>query len=927
MRVTCSNCSTSFEVDDGEIGQTGALVPCPNCGSQVAAVALTPALQAYAATPLTGTTITLGADELAELAEVEDDALFELDDDETVAEVFAPAAPGEAARPAPSFDIDAQDLTPGRAPNPFAAAFDAQDAAEETPPPPVAVRNGDYPLSDDDTVVGPRRPAMAEEPALEIDVNASDLDVEVDETPAPPPDLPYGQMPAMPELEPVDTGVDPNDFEVLGGPASGPDSTLIVRKRRAPDELAALDGEEGGPPERTQPRVVQQTNPRPIPGDGETDPGRANVSFSRTRASATQTYLIWGGIVLGAAVLAGGFLYWRGLPIAPPEVPNPLERRADDWRKNGQPLAGVDDAAAAVIEGLASGTNAGRDRALGAARAAVVADPKSPGAVSLYARALAARDETLDPTTLNDVLAAITSVVGDQPNSPERPSLETSRAWLLLRAGRLDDAREAAARAVATRSDYAGAQVVALAASVSLKPEHAAQQLAPYLNTPEVANDARLWLGEAQLANGQVTDAMATWRGGLRDVPTDAAFIGRLARLQADLGDYAAASDLLSQNVARGAASLGDVLTLARLQSRALHKPKAALETLDAALKERESQPFAVAQLVAERVTAALSVKPALIPADEIGKMLASAASASPNVPQLIYAAALADIGAGQAQKAIDALESAQALAPDSPEVAFVLAALTKANDHPVASDIVATALKERADYIPLYFLDATIAAEHDEKPRAVTAVRKALTFDPGLYVQHTLFSAYGEPMPVMLDVARSLAEHSTRLDNTILKGAAGALYVLANDQKNGPLWLTKALRSDPNDVGAHFYSAILNLRRGQKKPARLDLAAAEKSERRQPMVRLYKARVFEQIGKYPEATKIYRDLVDQNPLNAAAFVGLGRVLRIQGDEQAARDAGRKALAVRPRDREALRLLVADSGGSRRESTTTRPRR
>ena len=926
MRVTCSNCSTSFEVDDGEIGQTGALVPCPNCGTQVAAMPLSSVLYANASAPVTGSTITLDADELAELAEVEDDALIELDDDETVAEVFAPTSPGEAARPAPSFDIDLPDLTPGRAANPFAAAFDAQDAAEETPPPPLAVRNGDYPLADDDTVVGPHRPARADEGTPEIDVNVSD--VELDEAPAPaePADLPYGQMPTMPGLEPSDPPIDPAAYEVLGTGPTGPDSTLIVRKRRAPKELAALDGEEGGPPERTQPRV-QQPHQRGGTGDGETDPGRANVSFSRTRASATQAYLLWGGIVLGVALLAGGFLYWRGLPIAPPEVPNPLEQRADDWRKSGQPLAKVDDAAAAVIEGLASGTNAGRDRALGAARAAVVADPKSPGAVSLYARALAARDEQLDTTTLNDVLAAITSVVGDQPNSPDRPSLETSRAWLLLRAGRVDDAREAAARAVATRADYAPAQVVALAASTALKPEHAAQQLAPYLNTPEVANDARLWLGEAQLANGQVNEAIATWRGGLRDVPTDGAFVGRLARLQADLGDYAAASDLLSQNVARGAASLGDVLTLARLQSRALHKPKTALETLDTAQKERESQPFAVAQLVAERVTVALSVKPALIPADEITKMLAAAAAGSPNVPQLIYAAALAELGANQTQKAIDGLESAQALAPEAPEIAFALAALTKTADHAGASEVVATALKERADYIPLHILDATIAAEHDEKPRAVTAVRKALTFDPALYVQHTMFSAYGEPLSVMLDVARSLAEHSSRLDNTILKSAAGALYVLANDQKNGPLWLTKALRGDPNDVGAHFYSAILNLRRGQKKPARLDLAAAEKSERRQPMVRLYKARVFEQIGKYPEATKIYRDLVDQNPLNAAAFVGLGRVLRIQGDEQAARDAGRKALAVRPRDREALRLLVADASGTRRDATTTRPRR
>lgn len=527
------------------------------------------------------------------------------------------------------------------------------------------------------------------------------------------------------------------------------------------------------------------------------------------------------------------------------------------------------------------------------------------------------------------MLSAITSVVGDSPGSSERPSLETSRAWLLLRAGRLEDAREAAVRAVATRQDFAPAQVVAFAASASLKPEQAVQGLTPLLNNPEVASDARLWLGEAQLLLGQVNEAIATWRGGVRDAPSDAPFLARLARLQADLGDYGAAIDLLAQSVTRGAASTSDVLLLARLQSRAMHKSKQALETLDMAQKERKGESFAAALLVAERVTVALSVKPPLVPPDELAKSLQSAMADARDVPQLIYAGALADLAGGQAKHAAEALEAAQTLAPDAPEIAFALASLSRATDQAGAGEVVATALKERPDYIPLYLLDAAIAAEHDEKPRAITSVRKALTYDPALYVQATLFSAYAEPAPYMLDVAKTLGEQGLRFDSAVLRGAAGMLYVLANDPKNGPLWLTRALRDDPNDVGAHFYSAVLLLRKGgpNKKPIRADLAAAERAERRQPMVRLYKARVFEQIGKLADATKIYRDLVDQNPMNAAAYVGLGRVLRIQGDEQAARDAAKKALGVRPRDREALKLLVAEAGPARRDATLVRTRR
>ncbi len=246
--------------------------------------------------------------------------------------------------------------------------------------------------------------------------------------------------------------------------------------RSSPDDVS--------PVEHTMPRVRQDDLRA---GEQATDPrtGR-QVNFQRKESKAGKvvgwllTLLVVGG--------AGGGAYWylRVRPIAPPEVANPLEQRADDWRKSGAKpqFAKVDDAAAAVIEGLASGTNAGRDRALNAAKAAVLADPKSPGAVSLYARALAARDEQIDSGTLNDVLQAITSVIGDAPGDAERPSLETSRAWLLLRAGRMEDAREAAQRAVTTRSDYAPAQVVDLAADVSLKPEYTAQQLSQLLTAP-----------------------------------------------------------------------------------------------------------------------------------------------------------------------------------------------------------------------------------------------------------------------------------------------------------------------------------------------------------------------------------------------------------------------------------------------------------
>ncbi len=163
---------------------------------------------------------------------------------------------------------------------------------------------------------------------------------------------------------------------------------------------------------------------------------------------------------------------------------------------------------------------------------------------------------------------------------------------------------------------------------------------------------------------------------------------------------------------------------------------------------------------------------------------------------------------------------------------------------------------------------------------------------DPQLYNQRTQFSPYAEPSQQMQDVAKALGEQAVRLDNTLLRTGAGVLYVLLGDNKSGPLWLTKALRDDPNDFGAHLYSAIFNYRRGIKKAARADLLAAERVDRRQPLMRLYKGRVLEQFGKVVEAGKLYRDLLEQNPLNAAAHVGLARIERAQGDEAGRRRRG-----------------------------------
>lgn len=682
------------------------------------------------------------------------------------------------------------------------------------------------------------------------------------------------------------------------------DATLIVRKRGskadpfaglAPDEIPLVPDDEPG---ETQPRASR--------------PESRKVAYSRPK-SRRNVYIAIACIFLmaNAAVFAVVFIKRRG--IAPPEGPNPLEQRAGDWKKGGEKsYAQPEEAIRLVTEGLLLGTNAGRDSALAMAKQAVMADPKSPATVNLYARALAAREDPIDATVMNEALAAIVSVIGEHPSAQERPSLEVARAWILLHAGRTDDAIAAANDTMNNFGGYMPARVVALAADVTRKPEHAASGLAPYADLPEVSREARLWHGEALLHSGRVAEALASWKAGMHDLPGDGPYISRIARLQADLGDYTQASDLLATNVERDASTVADVLMLARLQSRALHKPKQAMETLDRALNARGGDSAAAALLVAEKAVTAVSVKPPLATTEEIHAWLRPALAATPVSPQLSYAQGLVDLQAGDLRHASESFEAAQTLAPEVPEIALAMAFAAYDDDLDVAYEALATAQRAHPEYIPLYFVEATIASNRDDKVRAANAARKGFTFDPANYVSYTLFADYAEPLPQMLEAARMLGDNGNRLDNATLRGASGALYVLADDLKNGAIWLTKALRDDQFDLGARLYSTVLDLRKGAKKPAKADILAAERTDRRHAMVRLYKARVIELTGKPPEAIKIYRDLIEQNPLNVAARDGLARLLRNQGDEAGARDEARRVLATRPRDREALRLLITE---------------
>jgi tetratricopeptide (TPR) repeat protein len=134
--------------------------------------------------------------------------------------------------------------------------------------------------------------------------------------------------------------------------------------------------------------------------------------------------------------------------------------------------------------------------------------------------------------------------------------------------------------------------------------------------------------------------------------------------------------------------------------------------------------------------------------------------------------------------------------------------------------------------------------------------------------------------------------------------------YYFAGDTKRAVQQLNRAARLDPGEVGARLYRAIIGLERNKKALARRDLEAALEADSQHGVVRFYQARLLEMSGKHGEAERVYLDLLDRNPLDGAARVGLARTLQARKERRQAIEQAVKVLGSRPNDRDALRFLA-----------------
>lgn len=661
-------------------------------------------------------------------------------------------------------------------------------------------------------------------------------------------------------------------------------------------------------PERSQPSTQPSTpverkasrRPRDVSGAVALDVG------GRRRAVA-----LVGGAVLGIA-LAMSLIWIARRPAAPPGMPNPLEDQVKQWRAAGQ-HATVPTAAQGARQAraaLAEGSEASLRKALSSSRAALLLDANDAEAVAVYGLALAAQTDAVEPEDLQVALGGVTSLVASNASGPRRARLEEARAALFVRLDKLDSARQAANQALRFDPSSTWAHLAAARASIPRQPDDAVARLETLKGDDVSAGALASVRARALVGVGKVAAARDVLTRCQRGVASDAVCLRELGRLELHLGRRAEALALVQRITAAGWAAAEDHIVAARLLSRWRHDASSAREHLDAAGKISGLAELSRARLAAERAMVLAMAVSAQWRGAEATAWLDEALVRAPDLPELLYGAALFDERAGRTAVALDSLEAAHSLAPERAEVALRFGMALRASDRQAASKAVEAAISESPDYVPLRLLRALMLYENGAKVAALQTINEALRIDPDGYANRNRLDAFADPPAAHLELGRLLGREGQRDRNVPMLTAAAMATYFSGDPARSQRATAVALRVDSRDVGARIYRALLLARRGQLVKAAPDLAVALRGDSRQPVARLYQARVLLARRTPRPARAIFEDLIAQNPLDIGARGGLAQALADVGETSAAREEALRVLSMRPNDEAALQLLM-----------------
>ena len=147
--------------------------------------------------------------------------------------------------------------------------------------------------------------------------------------------------------------------------------------------------------------------------------------------------------------------------------------------------------------------------------------------------------------------------------------------------------------------------------------------------------------------------------------------------------------------------------------------------------------------------------------------------------------------------------------------------------------------------------------------------------------------------------------------------GGAGMVFHAYGQLETAGAFYSRAAALDSGILRWPYYLAVVQARQGRTTEAITSLEAAQKADPGFVPLRRLLADLLVEQGDLERAAGIYRDLFTENPRDASAHFGLGRVLGRRGDSPQAIDSLREAVELIPNYGAAhyeLALAYRDSG-------------
>jgi len=546
------------------------------------------------------------------------------------------------------------------------------------------------------------------------------------------------------------------------------------------------------------------------------------------------------------------------------------------------------------------------------------------GGQTAAAKAALERALALNPNNARAWLAGALAALADGDRGAARTQAERataldpnlSPAWMVLgalaqEAGELDAAARAYDRAV----DSAEADALPRFQRALLRIDRndldgAEQDLSAVEDQVPRFPGLDYGRGRLLLARGQDAEALARLQRALEALPSAVEPQWYTAVALVRLNRLAEAQERLLGLVQSAPEATDAVLLLARI--RLARGDPAGAEAAAQPLAGRGSAPAAAVLLLAEAMRAQGR-------GAQADALLATAAAARPDDPELGFAAARGQIAAGDTAGGIAELRALLERHPQAlPARSLLVETLTRTGERDEAL-AQARALVAAAPRDPAALNDLAAAqAASGDAPGAERSLREALAAAPGA-VGPTLNlarleNARGDRAAARATLAPLLAERPTDLDAL---GLAAALDAADGDPAAGAAGVARlhaALAAAPDALALRLALAARLMQDGRRAEAGRLLAEAPPAAAERPEVLRLSGLLALQDGRLEAARADFERLAAALPRSAEPRYLLAQALAAQGETGPAQRALGQALAIDARDAQAaetLRLVAA----------------